>query len=271
MLQRSPMVSRRGMPNAETIGLGVDGMSVETVDPEKADDLRQGEDSRRPLREQSNKGNCIWRQGWLRCCCFKILWPSKNDIYWHYWQYLFWILFGFFSILGPNDAPWRCCRFISFLDVVVLCFAGAACVAGIVSCWEIHNFAALGLRGCSVGLCVLLCIEQVTRNTSCTCKCMRQLFPPLEYWVGRGLLHVFISIQMEGTNSEGMDKATRDITNVASMGVFAMGGFFIAGAFLCFGPLERRGQRLAVRKEEVMKELSELERKKKALESEAGI
>ena len=213
------------MPNAETIGLGVDGMSVETVDPEKADDLRQGEDSRRPLREQSNKGNCIW----------------------------------------------RCCRFISFLDVVVLCFAGAACVAGIVSCWEIHNFAALGLRGCSVGLCVLLCIEQVTRNTSCTCKCMRQLFPPLEYWVGRGLLHVFISIQMEGTNSEGMDKATRDITNVASMGVFAMGGFFIAGAFLCFGPLERRGQRLAVRKEEVMKELSELERKKKALESEAGI
>lgn len=175
------------------------------------------------------------------------------------------------SSISPNAAPWRCCRFISFLDVVVLCFAGAACVAGIVSCWEIHNFAALGLRGCSVGLCVLLCIEQVTRNTSCTCKCMRQLFPPLEYWVGRGLLHVFISIQMEGTNSEGMDKATRDITNVASMGVFAMGGFFIAGAFLCFGPLERRGQRLAVRKEEVMKELSELERKKKALESEAGI
>ena len=76
---------------------------------------------------------------------------------------------------------------------------------------------------------------------------------------------------MEGTNSEGMDKATRDITNVASMGVLAMGGFFIAGSFFCFGPLERRGQRLAVRKEEVMKELSELERKKKALESEAGI
>ena len=63
MLQRSPMVSRRGMPTAETIGLGVDGMTVENVDPEKAEDLRQGEDSRRPLREQSNKGNCIWRQG----------------------------------------------------------------------------------------------------------------------------------------------------------------------------------------------------------------
>lgn len=123
-----------------------------------------------------------------------------------------------------------------------------------MSCWYIHNFAALALRGCSLALCVLLCIEQGTRNTTCTCKCLRQLFPALEYWVGRGLVHLFIGLQMEGTNSEGMDTATRDLTNVASMAVSAMGIFFIAGAFMCFGPLERRGQRLAVRKEEVMRE-----------------
>ena len=35
----------------------------------------------------------------------------------------------------------------------------------------------------------------------------RQLFPALEYWVGRGLVHLFIGLQMEGTNSEGMDDA----------------------------------------------------------------
>ncbi|CAL1137853.1 unnamed protein product, partial [Cladocopium goreaui] len=213
------MVSRRGMPAAETIG-------ADTIDVENPEAKEGSEADRAPLRDGAGaKGNCIW----------------------------------------------RCCRFISFLDVVVLGFAGTACVAGIVSCWYIHNFAALALRGCSLALCVLLCIEQGTRNTTCTCKCLRQLFPALEYWVGRGLVHLFIGLQMEGTNSEGMDTATRDLTNVASMAVSAMGIFFIAGAFMCFGPLERRGQRLAVRKEEVMRELSELERKRKALESEAGL
>lgn len=28
-------------------------------------------------------------------------------------------------------------------------------------------------QGCSLALCVLLCIEQGTRNTTCTCKCLR--------------------------------------------------------------------------------------------------
>eukprot|EP00438_Fugacium_kawagutii_P028338 Skav218956 [mRNA] locus=scaffold3699:87024:87626:+ [translate_table: standard] len=200
------------MPNAETIGAGVD-----VENPEEAD--------RVPLRDRPGKGNCIS----------------------------------------------RCCRFISIVDVIVLGLAGGACIAGIVSCWDIHNFAALGLRGCSLGLCVLLCVEQLTRNTACTCNCLRQLFPALEYWVGRGFVHLFIGLQMEGAHNEGMDQTARDLTNVASLALFAAGIFFIAGAFMCFGPLERRGQRLAVRKEEVMRELSELERKKKALESEAGL
>lgn len=33
----------------------------------------------------------------------------------------------------------------------------------------------------------------------------RQTFPALEYWVGRGLMHIFIGIQMQGTSHEGMD------------------------------------------------------------------
>lgn len=61
------------------------------------------------------------------------------------------------------------------------------------------------------------------------------------------------------------------MSDLASLSLLGVGVFFVAGAFLCFGPLERRQQRLAVRKEEVIKELSELERRRKALESEAGL
>ncbi|CAJ1374163.1 unnamed protein product [Effrenium voratum] len=172
-----------------------------------------------------------------------------------------------------SDCILRCCHCISVIDILVLALAAVASVIAIVSSIrpESFNIAAIGLRGASVGLCVLLGIEQGTRNTSCHCSCLRRLFPPLDYWVGRGLAHLFLALQMEGASSEGLDGTTTDLINAASIAVAVVGVFFTSGAFLCFGPLERRHHRLATRKEEVMRELSELERKKKALENEAGM
>ncbi|CAK9114989.1 ATP-dependent DNA helicase PIF1 [Durusdinium trenchii] len=105
---------------------------------------------------------------------------------------------------GNQNCILRCCRCISVVDVIVLGFAGGVSIAGIVNTWHLENFAALGLRGTSMGLCVLLCWEQATRNTSC-CKCVRLMFPALDYWVARGFLHLFIALQMEGTSNDGMD------------------------------------------------------------------
>mmetsp|Transcript_26282 Transcript_26282/g.60938 ORF Transcript_26282/g.60938 Transcript_26282/m.60938 type:complete len:212 (+) Transcript_26282:28-663(+) len=172
----------------------------------------------------------------------------------------------------PGDKPdciLRWCRFISLVDVVVLLAAGAACICTMATCRDIP---ALVLRGTSVAFLLLLIAEQATRtSSSCSCICLRQIFPMLEYWVGRGLLHVFVAVQMEGTSAENIDEATKNFLDATSVALLILGVFFIAGAFLCFGPLERRQQRLASRKEEVMRELSELERRKKALESEAGL
>ncbi|CAE7533636.1 pif1 [Symbiodinium sp. CCMP2592] len=102
----------------------------------------------------------------------------------------------------------------------------------------------------------------------------RQFFPLLDYWVGRGLLHLFIALQMLGMNDLeeiDADEGVKTFVEASSLALLAIGGFFTAGAFLCFGPLERRQQRLATRKEEVMRELTDLERRKKALETEAGL
>mmetsp|Transcript_40893 Transcript_40893/g.85326 ORF Transcript_40893/g.85326 Transcript_40893/m.85326 type:complete len:215 (-) Transcript_40893:12-656(-) len=170
------------------------------------------------------------------------------------------------------DCILRWCRCISAVDVLVLLAATVACMASMIT--GNHQLAVMGLKGTSVAFCWILIAEQLTRKSSwCPCAILRQFFPLLDYWVGRGLLHLFIALQMEGMNDmeRDADEGVKTFVETSSLALLAMGGFFTAGAFLCFGPLERRQQRLATRKEEVMRELTDLERRKKALETEAGL
>ena len=54
-------------------------------------------------------------------------------------------------------------------------------------------------------------LDLLRLENAIACSLARRLFPPLDYWVGRGLAHLFLALQMEGASSEGLDAACNDL------------------------------------------------------------
>jgi len=177
----------------------------------------------------------------------------------------------------PADNILVFCGVISILDCFALATASAACLWSIVTALgsfavsETKTLAGLILRGNAIAMCLLLGLEQLSRYSCFSCHCMKRLFPMLDYWIGRGLLHVLIAMEMEGANIKDEDKNVSIFVTVASLTVFGLGGFFIAGGFLCFGPIERRQRRKASRNDELRRELAVVEERKRKLEGEIGL
>ena len=125
---------------------------------------------------------CIWMHHDASWCI--IIFPMKNDK----------ICFFYFQVPAPNTtSSWL--HIYIYIHMYIYIYT---CVSHHISPWMSHEIHML---------IVSTAFSCTARSSRPVISNARQLFPALEYWVGRGLVHLFIGLQMEGTNSEGMDDA----------------------------------------------------------------
>ncbi|PQP96055.1 uncharacterized protein Pyn_09664 [Prunus yedoensis var. nudiflora] len=89
----------------------------------------------------------------------------------------------------------------------------------------------------------------------------------LEYWVGRGMLQVFVAVMTRAfPDDTGTRKTLVLLQNIASYMLLACGGVYIISGILCIGFLKRARQKTEISREQAVKDLEDLERRREELE-----
>ncbi|KAK8624802.1 hypothetical protein V6N13_089688 [Hibiscus sabdariffa] len=89
----------------------------------------------------------------------------------------------------------------------------------------------------------------------------------LEYWAGRGMLQIFVAVMTRAFPD--YSKRQRDLVllqNIASYLLLACGIVYVFWGLLCIGLLKRSRQEREISREQAVKDLEELERRREELE-----
>ncbi|GKV02327.1 hypothetical protein SLEP1_g14781 [Rubroshorea leprosula] len=89
----------------------------------------------------------------------------------------------------------------------------------------------------------------------------------LEYWVGRGMLQIFVAVMTRAFPSYG-DKQTDLLLlqNIACFYLLGCGLIYVISGLLCLGFLKRSHQQREISREQAIKDLEELQRRREELE-----
>ncbi|KAM7280853.1 hypothetical protein ACFE04_007987 [Oxalis oulophora] len=89
----------------------------------------------------------------------------------------------------------------------------------------------------------------------------------LEYWVARGMLQIFVAVMTRAfPNYSSSQKDLVLLQNIASYMLMACGAVYIVSGVLCIGLLKRARQRKEVSRDQAVKDLKDLERRREELE-----
>lgn len=97
-----------------------------------------------------------------------------------------------------------------------------------------------------------------------------QFWKVLEYWVGRGILQIFVAVMTRAFPDTSPDNSSEQnaiivFQNIASYMLLACGAVYIISGILCLGYLKRRRQNQQTSREQAKKDLDELERRREEL------
>ncbi|PRQ24307.1 putative golgi apparatus membrane protein TVP15 [Rosa chinensis] len=89
----------------------------------------------------------------------------------------------------------------------------------------------------------------------------------LEYWVGRGMLQIFVAVMTRAfPDYTGANDALVLLQNIASYMLLACGVLYVISGILCIGFLKRARQQKEISRDQAIKDLEELERRREELE-----
>ncbi|KAB2634865.1 hypothetical protein D8674_038063 [Pyrus ussuriensis x Pyrus communis] len=89
----------------------------------------------------------------------------------------------------------------------------------------------------------------------------------LDYWAGRGMLQIFVAVMTRAfPNESSTKKGLVILQNIASYMLLACGGIYFISGILCIGFLKRARQKTEISREQAVKDLEDLERRREELE-----
>lgn len=98
-----------------------------------------------------------------------------------------------------------------------------------------------------------------------------QFWNILEYWAGRGMLQVFVAVMTRAlADQESGGQAMVIVQQVSSYMLLACGVVYIVTGILCIGHLKRARMKKAQSRDQAAREIEELDRRRKELQSLLG-
>uniref|UniRef100_A0A6N2MJU3 Uncharacterized protein n=1 Tax=Salix viminalis TaxID=40686 RepID=A0A6N2MJU3_SALVM len=89
----------------------------------------------------------------------------------------------------------------------------------------------------------------------------------LEYWAGRGMLQIFVAVMTRAfPDYSSNQKELVVLQNIASYMLLACGLVYVISGILCIGFLKRARQKKEITREQAVKDLEDLERRRDELE-----
>ncbi|GAB2219403.1 hypothetical protein Droror1_Dr00007038 [Drosera rotundifolia] len=90
----------------------------------------------------------------------------------------------------------------------------------------------------------------------------------LEYWVGRGMLQIFVAVMTRAFHDDSDEEAYLVLLqNIASYMLLACGVVYVVSGVLCIGFLKHARQKQEISRGQAVKDLEELERRRQELEA----
>ncbi|XP_031256673.1 uncharacterized protein LOC116114680 [Pistacia vera] len=89
----------------------------------------------------------------------------------------------------------------------------------------------------------------------------------LEYWAGRGMLQIFVAVMTRAfSDDSGSRKDLVLLQNIACYMLLACGLVYVFSGILCIGWIKRSRQQKEMTRDQAVKDLEELERRREELE-----
>ncbi|KAB1206678.1 hypothetical protein CJ030_MR7G013575 [Morella rubra] len=89
----------------------------------------------------------------------------------------------------------------------------------------------------------------------------------LEYWIGRGMLQIFVAVMTRAfPDYSGVQEDLVLLQNISSYLLLACGVVYVVSGLLCIGHLKRARQQKEISRDQAVKDLEELERRREELE-----
>ncbi|KAI8532393.1 hypothetical protein RHMOL_Rhmol11G0211800 [Rhododendron molle] len=161
------------------------------------------------------------------------------------------------------DAFLIVCRCFSFVTAVAAFLCIAVNVYAAVVSFEDGSDIFDGIFRCYAVVIALFVVVAETEWGF-----VMKFFKVLEYWVGRGMLQIFVAVMTKAYPEDANDHTVLVLLqNIASYMLLACGVVYIILGILCIGLLKRARQKKEVSRDQAVKDLQELERRREELEA----